>query len=178
MIADESKILQYKMFFNTYLRTVRNRQDKVNELTKLLTEFEKEGPIGIKPFVSEKTSDFPAELKLRTYLKSNFPSALVESFEQKFKPQNKSKSNFKADDRFLKIILETLAERNEALKESAERQFTHRKNLVAFMIGCLKSEGLHPDILKRDKNKYKRYIVIATKENYFIESFYLLVYCR
>jgi len=150
----ERQIKDYKVFYKTHLRNVKDRQIVLSQLYNLCIRFQKSSPR--TAFISDPDRH-KLEVETETLLKKYFNNDIFELYNKRIPtPEAKRKIN-NPENKFWIALLEGLSQTFEVTAEQAKQELSYKTNFFIFLNNCLMYFGLHPNILKRDINVYKRY---------------------
>lgn len=150
----EKGIAAFRTFYTTHLVKVRNQKAALQELSDVNQQFAAKNPAGYL-FIDK---EYHRLIELgETVLEKHFPPGLLELYKKSFPDAAIKEKNLGKDPHFLITLLGILTGAMEQLRESHQQSFNYQKNLIAYTYSCLYWNGLHPDILKRDPAKYKRF---------------------
>lgn len=157
----EEKIGEYKYFYKTHLTTVQNRNEVLNRLNLLCVKFQKTEPRS--PFITD-----PERTALQTdtieTLKKYFSPSVLQLYNKEI-PRPTGKREIDRNDKWWEQFIAHMANSFEELNEQYRQEWRYKTNFIIFLRNCLLNYGLHPDILRRDVNTYKRY-------NFILEHFF------
>ncbi len=158
----ERKITEYKVFYKTYLTTVKNREEVLNKLYRLCTDFQRTKPTGA---FSVKSETAALEREAEKTLKEHFNPAVLKFYHKEIPMPDIKRKLPDFDESFWPALLSSLAITFENMNEQSKREWAYKTNFLIYLCNCLSHHGLHPDILRRDPRNYKRYNFLL--EHYF-----------
>jgi len=158
----ETNINEYKVFYKSHLMNVKDRSSVFSQLYSLIIRFRK---ITLKtPLLSDPVRD-KLEADTKIVLKKYFSNSIVELYNKKI-PTPEPKRKFpNPENSFWITLLEGLSHTFETSTEQFKQEWAYKMNFLIFLNNCLFNYGLHPDILKRDPQIYKRY-------NFVLDHYY------
>lgn len=149
----EKKINEYKVFYKSHLATIKNREEALNKLYPICVKFQKTEPK--TPFHTEPDRT-ALQTEAETTLKNYFSPSVLQLYHKEI-PTPKAKREIDHNDKLWIQFFSTIANSFEEISEKYKQEWHYKTNFLIFLNNCLLYYGLHPDILRRDTNTYKRY---------------------
>ncbi len=152
----ESKINEYKVFYKSYLSGVRNRQAILIQLSQFAIEFQKSTPVA--PLLSRERLLLMSNTE--NFLKQSLGDQILSLFKKQT-PLFETKRNSENGNRtFLAELFIGLSEVLVTATEQHKQDWAYKTNFLLFLYNCIFHYGLHPDILRRSPDTFKRYNVM------------------
>lgn len=158
----EKRVNEYKVFYKTHLIQISNRQEILQKLYPICLKFQKLKP----PQMLVSQEQYTLMTETEAILKKYFKPDILELYNKK-NPITGTNRKTKVDysDSFWQGLFIALGEGLEELKEQSKQEWNYKTNYLIFLNNCLHYYGLHPDILQRDAEIYKRYNIVI--EHFF-----------
>jgi len=158
----EKQITDYKVFYKTYLKGIKNRSNALNALYPICERFRRIAP---KSAFSNSTTWAKLEADTESVLKRYFGTEILKLYQMEI-PAPPGKVTVPGIDKsFWLALLGTLANTFDSLNEKYKEECIYKNNFLSFVYDCLYSYGLHNYILQRDSDLYKRYNVIIVHQH-------------
>jgi hypothetical protein len=152
----ESKINEYKVFYKTYLSGVRNRQAILSHLSQFAIDFQKNTPV--VPLLDRERLILISNTE--SFLKQSLGDQILSLFKKQT-PLPETRRNSQSESRtFLAELVIGLSQVFVTATEQNKQDWKYKTNFLMFLYNCLFHYGLHPDILSRNPDVFKRYNVI------------------
>lgn len=157
----EKRITEYKIFYKTHLQTIKQKKESLNELYPLCLKFQKIEP---KTVFYQDKEILLLEIETKEIINKYFSPDILKLYEKEI-PQPIKKNKIDFDKSFWQGLLESFSNTYVTLNEKIKQEWNYKTNFLVFLYNCLNQFGLHPDILRREANTYKRYNLVL--EHYF-----------
>lgn len=159
----EKAIEEYKLFYTTHLIKIKNRNEIIPKLYSLSLKFFKIEPAKAH-FLNTELLHLKAEAE--EFIENYFGNEVAAIFRKSIPKQlPKSKYLDKAGDSFWLALLASFTDTMEALNTRAVQEWNYQRNFIFFLNSCFLNYGLHPNILKRDAQQFKRFNLVV--EHYY-----------
>lgn len=152
----EKSINEYKFFYKHFFTKKEQHDAALSAVQNLRAKIKRLSPK--TPFFTN-AAHVALEAEAESVLKKFFGEPIFSYFNSTFNPVDSKTPVYNKDDNFLINLLAALAVPIANATEQNEKEFKHKSNFIDFIYNCLYHHGLHPDILKRDPAKFKRYLV-------------------
>ncbi|SFC94461.1 hypothetical protein SAMN05421780_11366 [Flexibacter flexilis DSM 6793] len=150
----ETQIKEYKVFYKTHLRNVKDRQLVLSQLDNLCIRFQK---ISQKIDFLSDPERYKLEEETEKLLKKYFNNDIFELYNKKIPTPEAKRKIPNPENKFWLTVLDSVYQAVEVTAEQVKQELVYKTDFVTFLNNCLLYFGLHPNILKRDNTIYKRY---------------------
>lgn len=158
----EKNITEYKLFYRTHLKNVKDRSSVLSQLYSLCIQFQKTPP---KSAFMTDPNKYKLESEAETVLKKHFTNDVFDLYKKKIPAPEPKQKVYNPENKLWIELLGGLSQTFETTLEQYKQEWAYKTNFLIFLNNCLFNYGLHPDILKRDPKVYKRY-------NFVIDHYY------
>jgi hypothetical protein len=152
----EGKINEYKVFHKAYLPLIRNRQAILLQLSQFTIEFQKRTPV--VPLLDRERLNLLSNTE--SFLKQSLGDQILSLFKRQTPLPEKKRISQYENRTFLAELFIGLSEVLVAANEQHKQDWAYKTNFLMFLYNCIFHYGLHPDILRRDPDTFKRYNVM------------------
>ncbi len=152
----EKNINNFKEFYKSHLKNVKERNSALSELYNVYIQFQKIEPKTVfLPDPERQKLDTGAQTTLKKYFNSN----ILDLYNRRIPTPKPKKKISNMENNFWLNLLDGLSQTLETTNEQYKQEWIYKRNFLNFLTHCLFNYGLHPDILKREPKIYKRYNV-------------------
>ena len=152
----EGKINEYKIFHKTYLSGIKNRQAILSQLSQFAIEFQKKTPIS--PLLDRERLILCSNAE--SLLKENLGDQILSLFKKQTPLPETKRNSHNVSRTFLAELVIGLSQVLVEATEQHKQDWAYKTNFLIFLYNCIFHYGLHPDILRRNPETFKRYNVI------------------
>jgi hypothetical protein len=157
----EKNITEHKVFYKRYLLAIRNRRALLNKLHELHAKLEAiplTHPLHInRPLLQVDT-------EIETFLQVSFSAEVLGLYNTEITVPPSKRKMPSVEESFWMSLLGSLVVTMEAVEAKYKQEWVFKKNFLLFLHSCVEYYGLHPDILRRNPDTYKRYNVIISHD--------------
>lgn len=154
----EKNITEHKVFYKKYLIGISNRRTLLNKLHELHGKLENTpltSPLHInKPLIAVNN-------EIEAFLHSAFSNEVLKLYNTEINPPESKRKIPPIEESFWMSLLGTLVASMETSNEKYKQQWMFKRKFLQFLHSCIENYGLHPDILRRNLETYKRYNIIV-----------------
>lgn len=152
----EKSINEYKYFYKHFF-TIKDQHDAaLSAIQNLRAKINRLSP---KSPLLTNSAHVTFEVEAESVLKKYFGVLVFNYYNSKFNTDESKPASYNRDENFFVNLLTALAAPIAIATEQNEKEFKHKTNFIYFIYNCLFNYGLHPNILKRDPEKFKRYLI-------------------
>ncbi len=159
--SNESIIKEFQSFHNNYISSITNKAKARRDFAKLYSDF--------KSFYDEKKEEFSIfdedYLRLKSKGRALFEHYIgdegVQLYSKNVKHDKKANKNIEFTENILMNILIAFTEGVSKIEDKQKRQFKYKMDLLKLCYLCLRHNGLHPLIYKRE-DSHKKYNLLIT----------------
>jgi hypothetical protein len=171
----ERNITEHKIFYKNHLRKISNRHLVLNKLSDYHTELDKI-QLGSPFYINTQLITLGKEIE--AFLKSTVGDRVLQFYNSKIPQPPSTRKIPSAEESFWGSLFGTLAASMETETLKYKQEWNFKKKFLLFLRTSIENFGLHPDILRRNPEIYKRYNVILRHDfksrKEFVESKILL----
>jgi hypothetical protein len=153
----EKQIETFKIFYKNNLQGIKNRQVVLSQLYDLCIRFQKLTPHTIIISDPERSK---LESETESFLKKYFSKNILELYHREIPTSAPKRKLPNPENKFWISFIDILSQSFEVVSEKSNQELNYKKNFLIFLNDCFFRYGLHPDILKRNIDIYKRYNIV------------------
>lgn len=159
-ISNELATNEYKRLYKTYLYHISNKKEVLSNLKTLILNFQKEKPSTI---LIQNQNAISLLVEAEDILAKHIGHSILLEFNKNIIVNKESV--YDSQNSLLQNFVFGFSADLKAASESSKQTWTYKIDFLKKIYHCLLNDGLHPNILKRDVEKYGRY-------NYLIEHYF------
>lgn len=153
----ERQIETFKLFYKNNLQRIKNRQVVLSQLYDLCVRFQKLTPHTIIISDPERSK---LESETESFLRKYFSKNILKLYHREIPTPAPIRKLPNPKNNFWIGLIDSFSQSFEMANEQSKQELTYKTNFLIFLNNCLFRYGLHPDILKRNIDIYKRYNIV------------------